>query len=576
MAPIDAERLRRVIVLYATVAMATISLVVAAVAIGPLALRLREDAVAGLRHELALKAIAGAEVLTRARNLAEQVTSRTVIRERLEAYNRGEITLPELAEFTRDKLGDALNLSPELLGIGRFAASGEAVVDIGRPLDGLPLPPLGRREMTLSLIEAGGEPVLLMAAPIIGRGKVLAGTDLVAVDAGSLKSILDEARALGHSGEAAILDAAAGYRVLLASKGAQAAVPATAAIAARAIESGGSVLDESGGYIYTAEPLRGTPWVLVLRIRSGEATASVDRLLLLVILGAAALIGLGVLGLRKVLAPMTGVFIVQHADMARQIGALEQAKAELAAKTRSLALSNAELQEYAYAASHDLQEPVRTIIGFTQLLKRRYRSQMGPEADEFIDFIVEGAERMRRQINDLLSYARLGRNEAPAEVVDMDSVVAEAIEVLHAVIAETGATIEAAPLPNVKGGHDAMLRLMQNLLSNAIKFTKPGEAPRVEITASVADGWAEFTVRDHGIGIEPEYHDRIFHMFERLHPRGHYDGSGIGLAICRKAVELLGGRIWVESRPGDGAAFHFLLPAAKAAPVAADDHHVRH
>lgn len=565
----DAERLRRAIVFYAMIAMATISLVVAVVAIAPLAMRLRDDALITLKTDLGLKVMAAAEVATRARNLAQQVTSRTVIRERLEAYNRGETTLPDLADFTRDKLADALNLSPELHGIVRYATDGQVVVAVGRQFAHPVAPPV-QRDITMSMSTLDGQPMLVVTAPIVGRGNIMAGTDLVLVDGTSLSTIVDAFRAIGSSSEAALVDTStAAPRVLIASAprlGAASGITGQGregTLAIRAADRNAALLEDDDGYVLAAQPLPASRWVLLLRLRAAEATAAVDRLLLWVMLGASALIAIGVFGLRKVLRPLTGVLIVQHTDMARQIAELEQAKAELAAKTRSLALSNAELQEYAYAASHDLQEPVRTIMGFTQLLKRRYYERMGPEADEFIDFIVEGAERMRRQIQDLLAYARLGRSDTPVHSVDMDAVLAEALEALHGAIAESGARIDAGPLPKVRGTRDGMVRLMQNLIGNAIKFAMPGQAPHVEIVAMPAHrGWTKVVVRDHGIGIEPDYHERIFHMFERLHPRDQVEGSGIGLAICRKVVELQGGRLWVESRPGEGAAFHFLLPLA--------------
>jgi signal transduction histidine kinase len=279
--------------------------------------------------------------------------------------------------------------------------------------------------------------------------------------------------------------------------------------------------------------------------------------------GAVATVAVGLAGLALVLRPLTGTFLIQTTDMARQIRELEQAKAELAAKSHSLALSNADLQEFAYAASHDLQEPVRTIVGFAQLLKRRYGGQMGPEADEFIGFVVEGAERMRRQINDLLAYAQLEHGEIAAGPVAMDEVLDEVLEHLAPTIAETNARIEREPLPVVRARRDAMVRVMQNLLTNGLKFTAPSERPHLEISGHAVDDWAEIRVRDHGIGIDPQFHDRIFRMFERLEP-GVYPGSGIGLAICRKVADMHGGRLWVESVRGAGATFHLRLPVAQA------------
>ncbi|WP_346344129.1 sensor histidine kinase [Magnetospirillum sulfuroxidans] len=562
----DAERLRRVIVTYATLAMVTIGVVVAGLAITPLALRLREDALAALRHELTLKVMAGGEVVSRAANLAQQVTSRTVIRQKLESYNQGDVGLEELREFTGDKLADALNLSPDLIGIVRIAADGQRVAVLGKVAGAETLSPLTVPRLTIALARGEAGPVLVVAAPIVGRGGTLAGTDLVVVSAASLHAIVDEVRALRGRTQAALIDLAAPSRVALASDDNFTLDDADVVLIGQALDGQQVVMGEHGSLIATAAALPGTRWALLLRMPAREATSAVDNLLIWVTLAALVVIGLGVLGLRKVLQPLTGVFIVQSADMSRQIAELRQIQADLATKSHDLALSNAELQEYAYAASHDLQEPVRTIIGFAQLLSRRYRTQMGPEADEFIDFIVEGAERMRRQINDLLAYARLGRSDPVFEPVDMNKVAAEVRHALLGAIEASGAVIEVASLPTVKGGHEALSRLLQNLIGNALKFSQPGQPPHIEISASVDAHWAEFRVRDHGIGIAPEYHDRIFRMFERLHPRGQYEGSGIGLAICRKVVDLHGGRIWLESNPGEGCTFHFLLPLAQQRP----------
>lgn len=561
MAPVDAERLRRNIVLYAILAMVMVGVVVAALAITPLALRLHDEAQASLRHELTLKMLAGGEVVSRAIGLAQQVTSRTVIRQKLESYNRGEVGLDELRNFTADKLADALSLSPDMLGVVRVAADGQVVASLGQ-VTGLGVTgdtgaPIGVR------LEPGSKgAVLVVQAPIQGRGGQREGVDVVAIDAASLHAVIDQVRGLRGRTEAALVQVGPSPRVVMASDSGFLLDDPTLALTAAARTHGDVRMANVGDVVHAAAALPGTDWVMVLKLPSDEVTADVDRLLLWV--GGAVLIavGLGVLGLVKVLRPLTGVFIVHAADMNRQIAEMQKAQSELAAKSHDLALSNAELQEYAYAASHDLQEPVRTIISFAQLLARRYRGQMGAEADEFIGFIIDGAERMRRQINDLLSYARLGRGEQVMEAVDLDQVAAEVRQALSAAIDESNADIRVAALPRVKGNREALSRLLQNLMGNALKFAKPGVPPHVEIDASVTDTWVHLRIADQGIGMAPEYHERVFRMFERLHAGSHYAGSGIGLAICRKVVEMHGGRIWIESQLGQGCTFHILLPGA--------------
>jgi signal transduction histidine kinase len=561
LAPVNAQQLRRAVVSYAIVAMAAISLVVAAIAIAPLAARLRDGARAGLDHDLALKVAAGGQALARARNLAEQVTSRTVIRERLEMYNRGATTLPALTEFTRDKLADALNLSAELLGISRFAAQGEPVVSVGAFAEDGPLSTATTTTTMLGLRRQDGRSHLVVAAPIRSRDGTFAGTDVAVVDASGLQAVVDDAGAIGRTSWAGVVEVAGAPRPLMVSGDTFSMPDGADSVAAAAVSAGRMVRQEKAGLILAAAPLPNSNWALVLAMAAGEATRDVDRLLAWVVLAAVVATSLGVGGLVMVLRPLTGAFLVHASDMARQIDELERAKAELAAKSHSLARSNADLQEYAYAASHDLQEPVRTIVGFSQLLKRRYGGQLGPEADEFIGFIVEGAERMRRQINDLLAYARLDHGEVLLEPVSMDEVVDEALGALADAIAKCDAEVVRRPLPDVRGRRDSLVRLMQNLVANSLKFAAKGERPRIDISGHVVDGWAELMVRDHGIGIEPQYHERIFRMFERLEP-GQYPGSGIGLAICRKVADMHGGRIWVDSARGAGASFHIRLPAA--------------
>lgn len=560
MAPVDAQHLRRSIIVYAIAAMAAISVAVAVIAIAPLAVRLRANVRADMEHDLALKVMAGGQVLGLARSLAEQVTSRTTIRERLEQYNRGQVPLAALTEFTRDKLVDALSLSPALEGISRFAAKGEAVVSVGAFAEDGPLP-VAMTEGMLGIRRQDGRPFLVVAAPIRSRDGSKVGTDVVVVDATALQRIVEDTAAVGRTGWAALVDVGAAVRPLMVSGAMFALLPGADILAADAVVSGKPEHSDFDGRILVAAPLPGTSWALVQAMSLPEATRHVDHLLLWVTVGALLAGALGVGGLVLVLRPLTGTFIVHTADMARQIEQLEQARAELAAKSHSLALSNADLQEFAYAASHDLQEPVRTIVGFAQLLKRRYGGQMGAEADEFIGFVVEGAERMRRQINDLLAYARLDHGEFVLEPVAMDSVVDEALLGLAVAIDEAGARIARHPLPQVRGRRDALVRVVQNLVANGLKFTAKGEAPRIDISGQSMDGWVDIVVRDHGIGIEPQYHERIFRMFERLEP-GRYGGSGIGLAICRKVADMHGGRLWVESTRGVGAAFHLRLPAA--------------
>ncbi len=201
------------------------------------------------------------------------------------------------------------------------------------------------------------------------------------------------------------------------------------------------------------------------------------------------------------------------------------------------------------------------VASYTQLLQRRYGEKLDRDADEFITFAVEGATRMQRLIEDLLAYSRVGTRGAPFEPTDLTTVFQQTMANLNAAISEAGATVTCGTLPTVMGDPFQLGQVFQNLVSNAIKF-HGDETPRVDISVERDEPNWRITVRDNGIGIEPEYAERIFIIFQRLHNRAEYPGTGIGLAICKKIVERHGGRVWVESAPGHGSAFHFTLPVA--------------
>jgi signal transduction histidine kinase/DNA-binding response OmpR family regulator len=247
--------------------------------------------------------------------------------------------------------------------------------------------------------------------------------------------------------------------------------------------------------------------------------------------------------------------IQRHADE------LEQRVNE---RTAELQRSNAELEQFAYVASHDLQEPLRKVVGYTQLLGKRYRGQLDASADEFIAYAVDAASRMQLLIQDLLTYSRVGRLQKDLAPVDCETVLTQILRSLQPLIEESNALVTHDPLPTLTADAGQFAQLFQNLIVNAIKFHAE-QAPQVHITARRDDHEWVFSVRDNGIGIEPQYAERIFRMFQRLHSREAYPGTGIGLAICQKIVQRHGGHIWVESQPGQGATFAFTIPAATGA-----------
>ena len=241
----------------------------------------------------------------------------------------------------------------------------------------------------------------------------------------------------------------------------------------------------------------------------------------------------------------------------------ERAEEALGKYSLDLARSNAELERFAYVASHDLQEPLRMVSSYTQLLSRRYKGKLDSNADEFIAYAVDGANRMQKLINDLLALSRVGTQAQPSEPVDTGGVLQRVLADMKGTIEAAGATVVApASLPTVLADGGQIGQLFQNLVGNALKFRGP-QPPRIEIaTEPLAENFWRFSFKDNGIGIEPQYFDRIFVIFQRLHGKENYPGTGIGLAICKKIVERHGGQLWVESQPGQGANFLFTLPAA--------------
>jgi chemotaxis family two-component system sensor kinase Cph1 len=234
------------------------------------------------------------------------------------------------------------------------------------------------------------------------------------------------------------------------------------------------------------------------------------------------------------------------------------ALARLQAATTELARSNKELEQFAYVASHDLQEPLRMVSSYTQLLAQRYEGQLDEKAKKYIAYAVDGSVRMQRLINDLLTYSRISTRGQSPQPVDAHAVLGEALRNLYAAIEESGGIVTNDDLPTVRVDASQLLQVFQNLIANAVKFR--GETPpHIHISAQEQGGEWLFSVRDNGIGIDPQFADRLFVIFRRLHTREEYPGTGIGLAVCKRIVERHGGRIWFESEPGKGATFFFTI-----------------
>jgi signal transduction histidine kinase len=307
------------------------------------------------------------------------------------------------------------------------------------------------------------------------------------------------------------------------------------------------------GYARTTgyDSFRGFDWIVLIRVDREHAYAPIDRLIWTV--G-----GIGLL----VTVPLTGFGIWASWKLGREHRNLMAARQDLEHSVTELGRSNAELQQFAYVASHDLQEPLRMVSSYTQLLAKRYRGRLDADADDFIGFAVDGAARMQKLIQDLLAYSRVSTRGLERQSVSMDTVLGYATDMLQLTIKDTDAVVTHDSLPSIKADERQMTQLFQNLISNAIKF-RGRQPPRIHISAKRLDGEWLFSVHDNGIGIDIQYADRIFVIFQRLHNREEYPGTGIGLAICKKIVERHGGRIWMESQAGKGSTFFFTVSDGK-------------
>ncbi len=259
------------------------------------------------------------------------------------------------------------------------------------------------------------------------------------------------------------------------------------------------------------------------------------------------------------LQTMQRMMVTQNRLLQQENAARSAAEEVLACRTEELARSNAELEQLAYVASHDLQEPLRMITSYLQLLEQRYKDRIDADANEFIAFAVDGAKRMQTLIDDLLAYSRLGSRARALQPTSCADIVSDALRYLGTAIEESGAKVVCGNLPTVMGDETQLTQLFQNLIANAIKFSEDGSQV-IRIDAEDAGNAWCVSVRDNGIGIAPEYFERIFVMFQRLHSRAKYPGTGIGLALCKRIVDHHHGRIWVESEIGQGSVFKFTLP----------------
>ena len=454
-----------------------------------------------------------------------------------------------------------------------------------------------------------GRPGFLLVAPFQDSNGILVGVLAFEADAAPIYSLIQDVTGLGETGET-LVGKKSGNKVMYLNPfrydpetalggtihmGEEIALPMQAAVQGN--NGYGQSIDYRGKKVIAAwRYIPSLNWGMVAKIDAVEAFADVSnlgKLVIIILLIVSILAGVMAFSIAHsisgpIKALTKGVEIIGSGnleykvgtDLKDEIGQLSRAfdkmthdlntttasrdelNREITERKRAeneLKRSNENLEQFAYVASHDLQEPLRMMASYSELLEKRYKGKLDGDADDFINYIVDGAKRMQKLINDLLAYSRVGRSEKASSKIDCNAVIDRVLLTMKTAIEETGAVVTHDKLPVLIAVETNFIQLFQNLIGNAMKFHGE-EPPLVHVSAERrADAWV-FSVRDNGIGIDPMFKDKIFLIFQRLHGRDKYPGTGIGLSICKKIVEAQGGRIWLESEPGKGSVFHFTVP----------------
>ncbi|MFA7429647.1 MAG: ATP-binding protein [Rhodospirillaceae bacterium] len=565
MAGVLIEAVERRILWFSVLAVLLTGLIVSAVTIVPMRSVLRATTAERLEHVAAVKALTARQYANRLTGVALQVTSRTIIRQELEAFNRGERTEDALRTFTADKIADAMTLGHGVLGITRLGRDGRALVPVGDPIDAAVLELLAAQIATT--VASDGDPALIgpylssdgdlrlaVAAPILSRDGTHQGTDVVLFTADGLGPLL-----ASHTSKDAQV---ATYIGAAAPDGGTAWFTA----GPKNVLERSPPPDPDAGWTLSATTVQPGNWTLIAAMPTAALFKTVDEVVGLAAVAVAVLIGFGVLVLLVLLRPMAGHALIATRDLQDQVEELQGLRVQLEDERLLLKDSNAELEQFAYAASHDMRQPLRMVISFLDLLRRRNAGTLDGESLGYIQEASDGARRLNTMIEGLLEYSRVGRLEDALKPVDLNGVLARAEANLGSFLDESGAEIEHSPLPAAMADDAQMVRLFQNLIENAVKYRHPDRMPRIKVSAEpTADGMWTIRVSDNGLGMNPAQAPRAFALFQRLHTGG--TGTGLGLALCHKIVTRHGGTIRIETVDGEGTTIVFTIPSAQSGVV---------
>jgi len=579
--PLSGRSLRQHLLAYIAGTLALTLGLVLLVAWIPLRNRLYASLEESLTHEIRLRSEALQEILRRASDLGWQISSRTAARQLMADLQDGRLPVDEVRIGLEPKLRDGMLFAEEIHAVTRHALAGElvcAVHSAGVEADQLLAPKTpyrlrdghGKRAahegQTLSApFELDGRPMLVVRTPVFAPDGRLVGHDRMLFDLADVQRELARPLAGAPSARTLLLDPLRGpHQDPLLMPDAVCPRDSLASLdwhgLLLSMRETGTHFDEERGQWLAFAPLPAAEWAVALCAPASELTAEARRWLSSILF---TVLGVGLLGLAgslTLLRPLSDRLLVQQQELTAQLRELQRIKSELQERGESLARSNDDLRHFAYATAHDLKSPLITVAGHARLLSDALEGQLGDSQRRSLDHIQIASRTMVQLVDDMLNYSRAGDLPLRVEEIDASELCREIVASLHGTRrdAETCVTIEA--LPTVQADRTLLRLILQNLIDNGLRYQLPGQPPRIVVSGDETPGTWRLSVRDNGIGIDPGSHDTVFNLFERLHNQDRYPGSGIGLAICRRAADRLGGAITLESLPGEGSTFTLRLP----------------
>jgi signal transduction histidine kinase len=578
--PLSGRSLRQHLLVYTLATLALTLGLVLLVAWVPLRNRLYDALEADLAHEIRQRSEALEEILRRASDLGWQISSRTMARELMGRFHDGELQREEAGPELESKLRDAMLFAAEVHGIARLDLAGEPVVALleeglgmGSLLDAdTPFRLRNDRgkaaahegQLLSAPFEEGHHRLLVLLTPVFAPDGRLVGRDRVLFDLTEIERELARPLAGAPSARALLLDPRRSPHddpLLLPAS----VCPRADLLALgwhrllQTLKEPEVRLDRDQGLWLALAPLPSTGWAMALCVPADELSAEARRWLTSIFF---TILGVGLVGLAgslMLLRPLSDRLLVQHQELGSQLRELQQTKAELQSRSDSLERSNEDLRHFAYATAHDLKSPLITVAGHARLLGESLGEAASDSQAKSLEHIQRASRQMVQLVDDMLNYSRAGDLPLRSEEIDTADLCSEIVASLQGTRRDAEQCVQVGELPRLRCDRTLLRLILQNLIDNGLRYHPPDRPPRIEISGDeTATSW-RISVRDNGIGIDPGSQDVVFNLFERLHSQDRYPGSGIGLAICRRAAERLDGEILLESVPGEGSTFTLRL-----------------